>query len=535
MVEIIAAQHFFSTVSASESPSGRRGYQTLFRTQGLPDAASKIIEDRAQYNARVTAAKHQYYPLPGNLYALSHLVPLQERDEFGRKGRYLAHTLVLTSQSMAALAYCPLDVLRQFAFATTLDTVYSQGDPATGQVPAVGVSVQQAWHRDGWRALQAWPYEAWKALGLIAWHEAGVDESAGGVALLGPEKDRWATLAAIFLLAAARQRSELSFDTLADGCRWADPHAFWISSFADEREVATSFRIHADQRTTSGILPGAPQTPYVTWMLAEGLGQLSRGRDISREQAWALSLQDVLRGVPPGNREIDGQFVISFAGANSRRVAERWMGHLPSQLSDELVISLSSSVHRGVGRHLRILLEGVKDTDLDIFLFDELLTLGQPPSRPDQRAIKRWASEHDTPRLDALDCLWARDGRAWPLHISNLEPTDYQQLATQLSRWPEPPLPLWTMLVDAHAERWIGLIAPVLPPDEWRKALPILRDLSNIGLDGLAPVARQLSVPARQEIVNWLKRSKATAEKLSAYLVEPQQPGEERRRRWWQR
>ncbi|MCA9904514.1 MAG: hypothetical protein KC547_11705, partial [Anaerolineae bacterium] len=139
---VTAAQHFFSSVPATQSSTGRRGYQTIACTPKLPADAIATIEDRAQYaTAPGDPIKHQFYSLAGGLYAISQIAPLAELDEFGRKGRYLAHTLVFDPANYAALEHCPLDVLEQFPFAVNLDPVFPQIGPGKGQVSAVSFEV----------------------------------------------------------------------------------------------------------------------------------------------------------------------------------------------------------------------------------------------------------------------------------------------------------------------------------------------------------------------------------------------------------
>lgn len=535
MVEIVAAQHFFSSVAASESPSGRRGYQTLFHTRNLPPDAIKAIEDRVQYNAPNDETKYQYYPLPGDLFGLSHIVPLHERDEFGRKGRYLAHTLILTAQNLAKLAYCPLSLLQQYSFATTLETVFAQADRATGQVRNVRVSVDQTWYREGWDALQSWPPAGWEALGLVAWNAASVAEHPQAIALLGPVQDRWATLAAVFLLAAARQRQVLSFDTLADGCRWTEPKAFRFIGFSAERKATTPARIYADRQTTAGIAFENPQTPYVKWMLTEGLGRLRQGHDISREQEWALTLQAILNGASVVGGNFDAQFLADFARLNSHSVIARWRAYLPQKLSKELMTLLSSRIHGDPGTCLQILVAGTDDTDLDILLFDTLLSLGGVPSRSDQRALKRWRHDHQTPRLDMLITLWTRDRRNWSEQISRLDAEDYQRLAKELCRWPMQPLPLWTLIVHPHVDLWIELIAPALPPKEWRKAMPILSDSGVEKINRLVTIADRLNAATKQEILTWLQRHRLVTPHLHDTLTLSSGPKQAQQRGFWRR
>ena len=66
MLTLTAAQHFYSSVPAAQSPVNRRGYQTVAATPGLPADAVAAIEDRSQYaTAAGDPLKWQFYALPG--------------------------------------------------------------------------------------------------------------------------------------------------------------------------------------------------------------------------------------------------------------------------------------------------------------------------------------------------------------------------------------------------------------------------------------------------------------------------------------
>lgn len=60
-MNISVCQHIYSNVPKEQSPTKRRGYQTLFYTQeGLTREEILILEDRAQYyGGELEPIKHQ--------------------------------------------------------------------------------------------------------------------------------------------------------------------------------------------------------------------------------------------------------------------------------------------------------------------------------------------------------------------------------------------------------------------------------------------------------------------------------------------
>ena len=540
MVEIIAAQHFYSSVSAADSPRRRGGYQTLFSTRGLPVEVVKVIEDRAQYGATGSeVGKLQFYPLPAGLYALAHIVPLAERDEFGRKGRYLAHTLVLTSASMQALAFCPLDALRQAPFVTALDAVFAQGDRVSQEAPSVRLQVQPSWRQGARSGLSMWSSMALEALASIAWGESCTAVPSPWVAVMGTEQALWDTLGLLFLLAAPQQRGRLSFDTMADGCAWTDPYAFRLRAFSDLQGTHPPCQVIADRREVLGVPSQSTRTPYGRWMAAEGLPKIRQGYDVATEQTWALQLQDILAGQAAspqsGDVPISRSFLDAFAKTNAEAVTQRWLAKVPQGLSQSVMMALRSSVQSDLTSHLEILVRGVTDQDVDLFLHDEYLAMRRIPDKDDQRVVRAWIRNRSTPRLASLLALWGKDEPAWRSHLSSMEPSEYEYIASNLAQWPESPLPLWTMLVQPHQGLWIRIIARSLPAKEWRKALPMLRDMGTTVLDDLAAVAAQLPAPAIQEILDFLRKNRVHAERLKASLMRSEPPPDVHARPWWKR
>jgi hypothetical protein len=72
---------------------------------------------------------------------VTHIVPLAETDQHGRKGRYLAHSLVFTPEAFAHLEAAPFWVFQHFSFITTVEEALAHGDFQTGDMPAATLQV----------------------------------------------------------------------------------------------------------------------------------------------------------------------------------------------------------------------------------------------------------------------------------------------------------------------------------------------------------------------------------------------------------
>jgi hypothetical protein len=524
MVNIKAAQHFFTSVPAEQSPKNRRGYQTLFHTRGLSDKIIWAIEDRAQYaTGSDNPVKRQFYNLPDGLLAISQTVALTERDEFGRKGRYLTHTFILDSDAFHQLGSCPIDVFRQAQFETTLNPVFRQGGLETGHVPVTILNVTVQWFDLARQSIRDWSLDKIIKLGRLAWQAVRLHERKEPVALTGTEKEQMTTLELLFLLSPPRQRMHLSFDTYASGCNWSPSVFFHILGYPDRSKTRTiSHWIDAHGKHVKSSLSPDDDGPFGTW-ISQALSRGESGaHNFHKRQIWADYLSEVVREdqmvMDLRSLQIPSSFMQSFAQSNIRDITSRWLSYLPSSLSPRLLRPFRDDVVAHPGQYLKFLSEGVNLQQIDNFMLDLLMSLKRPPERSDQRALKSWIKSRSNPLLDSFLVLWTKNKRAWRRTLSSLSQEDYVWLIDGLKSWPTVPISLDFALVEPHGADWIRKVGPSLPPGDWRKTLPDLSRMNEDFMPVLAEIVPFLSSPVKQEIARWLKRSNVSAPRLRAAL-----------------
>lgn len=521
MAPIIAAQHFFTSVPADQSPSKRRGYQTLFRTRGLSDDVVRAIEDRAQYNtAPSDPVKRQFYGLPGNLLAISQSVALAELDEFGRKGRYLTHTLVIDDGHFQQLGHSPIDVLTQFKFAATLAEVFAQGQAASAEVPSVRLTVTPAWQARATQLARQWPPENLAQLGRLAWQAKNLIEQRDSIALIGAAENQLDVLACLFLLTAPNERHLLSFDTRAAGCDWRPGVAFWAQGYLDHADARSSHVIDAAKRVVTSTLTPAADRPYAVWLVRDVLASRANLDAIEPAQNWANQLETVLAGAGSAH-SIDRNFIERFGQLNREAVAARWLSLLPAGLSDDIIQPLRRDVLAEPGAYLAVLADGTAPEQMREVVFGILLDLKTVPAKSDRQALEKWIKARGHAGLLALIPFWAKDGKAWVNQLKVAPPDIYEQMMRQLAQWPQPPIALWEALAGPHASTWLRVVAPAIPPSDWKKVLHIFEQSGEALLGWLAQIVPQLSVPARNEITKWLKNYKGDAMALRTILGIP--------------
>jgi len=517
---ITAAQHFFSSVPAEQSPQRRRGYQTLFTTRGLSDAIVRAIEDRAQYSsAQGELVKYQFYPLSQSLLAAARILPLQERDEFGRRGRYLAHTLVLSLQSFQDLGGCPIDLLQQAPFASTLDEVFQMGQAKEREVPPLKISIETRWLMLASVALRRWSTTSLDQLGRLTWQAEMLLKERNSVALIGTESEQWETLALLFALAAPATRPRLSFDSYGADCAWAPDVAFWLQGYPNAAGIRSPHQVEVGANRISSTLSPSADGVFARWM-SQTLhqGQLNLPY-LQQEQEWICALEGVLAGealqlhvaIPP-------QEVQRFAALNRETIARRWLAQLPEGLSQDLLQPISADINREPEAYLQTLIEGGEADVMQDVIFGMVGALHREPSKSDQKILRRWVDAAPHTGLAAMFALWDQNSKAWVQALNALSKENYRWLIKELLQWPKQPLPLWEALVHPHELAWVQLAGPVLPPEEWKKALPVLAQLGDPAMRALIPIIPRLPEASREVIAVWAKKNKDFAAPLAAAL-----------------
>lgn len=521
MPPFVAAQHFFSSVPAEQSPTKRRGYQTLFRTRVISDEIARAIEDRAQYTtAPGDPIKRQFYSLPGDFFAISQSVALAELDEFGRKGRYLAHTLIVERRTLDQLGGCPLDVLRQYKFSTSLAEVFAQREPNRAEVPSVRLEITPQWQTRAVESARSWKQETLIRLGRLAWQANQLIEKREAAAIIGSDSDQFSALEVLFLLASPVERSQMSFDTHAVGCEWGRGVVFWMQGFANDSDTRAPNVVEARTHEVKSSLVSSDDGAFGTWMVKDGF---PINAELPNKQTWAMYLSAILSS-SAGSRDkisVPPAFSQRYARLNASAVASRWAFHLPQGLTSEIVQTLLGDVLVEPGSYLSILAEGVKPQDIQEFMLTGLLKLGATPAKTDRQVLEKWIKEKAPAHL-ALQSflpLWAKDGNGWARALSLLSTDDYELILSSLTGWRQHIIPLWESLVGRHVKSWMNLVAPFIPVEDWKKKIfPILEKSNEELLADLAQVTPYLSREVKLEIAKWLKGYKGKAKALREAL-----------------
>jgi hypothetical protein len=528
MATLTAAQHFFTSVPAEQSPARRRGYQTLCCTRGLPADLIRSIEDRALYStAPGDPIKRQFYCLGGEYAAIAQTVALAEPDEFGRRGRYLTHTLIVRQRDLAALGYCPLDFFWQFAFETSLEPVLSLArDNQTG-APAISATLTPRWPEIARQRAQTLTPEALTTLGRLAWQADRLLQQGEPVALMGAGAAQLELLAVVFWLASPLERDWLSFDTHAQGCDWPRGVTFWLQGFEQPEAARARLRVEAASGRVVSDLTPALDGPFGRWMAQDVIP--NRAERAVANQEYAARLTAVLRGGSTGLRLefCPPEFLRRFAALNVEAVIARLATAWPSGLSASLSQTLAAPVCGSPETYLSALARGDGPHLAQELAFTGLLTLKAAPPKADRALLEKWIKMTAHPGLLSLLPLWGRDPKSWAESLQGLSDDDYEFCLRALTGWPARPFPLWDGLRAERAATWLKVCAPAIAAGDWKKALPLLRDGGDPAWAALAEHLPHLTGPAQAEVARWLKTYSGEAAPLRQALGLPT-PNEKR-------
>lgn len=504
---ISIAQHIFASVTREQSPSRRRGYQTLFYTRSRLTAADvRAIEDRAQYRVQQDEKdKWQFFWLASRQAVISHLVPVPERDEFGRKGRYLAHSLIVAVADWLSLDCTPFGLMRAATFFRTMSQALAAGDLKTGELSAATLDIGQARNERARELAGLWsPEELWK-LARLACHPQTIADGRQFVAFVGDDREIKEALDVAFLLPPT-PRSGCSFDTFASGCSWPTGVTFWGQGFASEREARTPFVVDAACRTVR-LPPGwqPPRTPHEDWLKFKILTKqfTSLQKDHGGVHLLSAALEgrsvgpDEARGIAPSLKQ-------DFAEANRDRIRERVASLLPENLPDYLLDKVVGQIGRTTQAQLDWLIKNPGGEAVGDILFEILREWREAPVTELMRSIMPLSRRH--PGLSLLLAIWAGGEKELYRSSAAMTAEQYQLYMPRMrSRSSSEP---WHFFAAKHLAAWFMIFEPVKKLTDVALGISLVaRHGSNQELQQLTAIAELLGSPEeRKGLLEWLEQ-----------------------------
>ena len=459
MTTIQAWQHIYSNVEKEQSPQGRGGFQTLFYSKSaLSEAEVEEMEGRLLYFASdIEPVKRVFFSLSSGKRVVAQLVPLSETDQYGRGGRYLAHSLILTVDTFVQLKEDPFPVFQNAPFISTVKAALAQGNFQNGHIDPITLDVTVD-DNQATKLAAAWKQSELKKLSMLALRADQMAQERRAVALMGPPDQVAQAVQAAFFGLPTEQRPACTFDTYFYRCNLVATY-YWAVGFPEQTGNPTFDRVDVQAREVQYMANDQPQTAYERWLChlidQNGLSTISQHRDA------AYPLCRWLEGGAQETKLVAGvaqQLVQSVFEPNDLQVRELLRRKLSQHLPDSLVSRVFNQVYDQAKpdvnfQHLR-----------DGFAQDQLLGLlyqayGQQgfrrPSEDEMKALERMETQAGGHPLCTMLIVWQGNRKALQQHLAQLDDTAYRQaisvaLDNDLVAAPD-------LLIQNHEEAFVDL------------------------------------------------------------------------------
>ena len=248
VMKVNLAQHVSGVLTSKQSPRGLAGYQTIFYTHELlTQDEVRIIENQTQrVSAENSKVDWQSYRLTPRKHVISRIVPIAEPDEFGRRGRFFAHSLICNIADEQQFDEDMCDLLRPQNFFLSLEQILSSNSVKSGHISQASLNADRKWINEAEHLIREWSGEQLHRLFLLMGDPRQLIETGQYVALIGSEEQILDAMKIAFLLTPVTARKFCSFNTKAEGNVAQLDLTFWGRGYSDSGSV--SYVLDAAQR-----------------------------------------------------------------------------------------------------------------------------------------------------------------------------------------------------------------------------------------------------------------------------------------------
>lgn len=521
MMNLTVRQHIFGNVAKEQSPRGRRGFQTLYRSSGLTTEDVLLLEERAQYAySDAGPVKHQFHMLADGQAVVTQIVAVPEPDEYGRKGRYLAHSLIVPAEAFRQMALCPMPLVAARHFIADMATALAAGDRASGDLPPKTIAIPDAdaWESQALRLARQWPPAELEALARLGWRAAALREQRQSVALRG---DRDAILEAIticFLLCPPAKRPALTFDSYAHRSDWSRDWPFWALAGLEDGTHSTPYQIDGATRRVHGRLPDADDTPFERWVARQVIPE--RLEYLSTYQQDALRLDAVLSGRPGGATDVDPAFGDRFAQLNVEAVVRQVLAGFPAGLGAARQERMQRRVRSQPWAYLLHLVRGftARDAAAELAGVELAMIRAQTPlAEVEMRALSELATATGLEELNNLLLLRGKDRDAWRRSLARLTEGSYRRIVEDGIAAGF--VTVSDAFVAEHMAAWCDLAARAIQPGELKGVLRAIdKQGQELNVDPLQALWPALNPDDQRLLADWVRRYPGPAPALRAAL-----------------
>lgn len=427
-----AWQHIYASVDRAQSPRNEDGFQTLFyTTSGLTETEVKDIETHLVYfSSNIEPVDRAFFKIPTGKVVLAQIVPLVEPDRFGRKGRYLAHSLVFAAEAFMQLGVAPIQVFEQFPFTTDVEGALAGGDFRTRDIPPVSIDV----HADPVHSpevARTWPTAELEKLILLAFRAQQMARDRTAIAFVGEPQLVKDALEAIFFAVPSALYIHCTFDTYFYHCKLTNNY-YWAVGLLESPENPKFVVVDARSRQALNTVVVHPEATYEQWVVAHL--EANNLSDIARYKDCAFACCEWLDGRPYDVFQVETaspELMVSV----SKVGAEKIRGLLLSRLRKQWPIALADRVWESLYHDLTVI-ERFRSLRhgfalprlLDILYLVYKVQGFRTPQREEVQALGSVLQRADHHALRLLHICWTGQQRQLPQFLEHLSEDEYREL-----------------------------------------------------------------------------------------------------------
>ena len=424
MPTVTAWQHIYSNVEASDSPSGKGGFQTLFYSrEGLSQEDVRHIEKRVFYlpgDAKPT--KRIFFTLPEGHVVLGAVVPLEGRDSAGRTGRHLAHCFIIPRSTFEAHPYNVVAFLRSASFYTTLEEVFQNGDATTGNMPAKRIQVIAPSEARSSR----WNVEDMLRLLHMAYQAESRAKNGKSLAFIGSTELIEETLMAALTMLPNPLLPWCSFDTVFQNGGNIRHTYYWATGLDRSPRQQTMTTVDVTASSLAQSIPVDQRSVYEQWAV-ETASDGGIDRVVAfKEQAYPLCKYIEGTGAAPNDTPdwITERLVVLGATVINRRLKD----HINQALPPELATHIFETVYNrlSTGQKLRSLETGFNVTDLLPVLYQHYAQASfDRPDRSERAILEDVLAGYPHDFLSMILAIWNNDMDELSARLDRLNERQY--------------------------------------------------------------------------------------------------------------
>ncbi|MBM3239017.1 hypothetical protein FJZ31_22215 [Candidatus Poribacteria bacterium] len=558
MNEVQAWQHIYTNVEKEQSPRRIAGFQTLFyTTSALTEAEVEEMEARLLYfPSESEPVKRVFFTTSTGKCVVGQIVPLPDPDRLGRKGRYLAHSLVFALDQFIRLRANPFYVFRRFPFITTVEEALKQGNFETGDIPDVSVKSPrplasplcslrspttssyggdrrevlikgEELPEDSEREIEVvapWPRQELKKLTLLALRAQQLSRERSTVAFVGEPQQVEAALEVALFGVPSSIRQHCAFDTYFYKCNPVATY-YWGVGLLESPRNPNFIVVDTRSRRVLREITIVPENTYERWALtaleADDLNAIAHYRD----DAFALSQwldghayeESLVASAPP-------QIVTSIFRVSSEQVKSRLLERLSGLLPSALAQRILEHIYRQTSSYelFRQLREGFQMPQLlDVLNAVYVAQNYRSPQRKEVEALGTLLQQADHPTLRLLHVCWTGQHTQLRHKLERLNEEEYRQFVQNALRFGlmEP----LSLLLPGKGEEFVDWYITLIPAQtrDWVSFVKTLLGMGEVNCLGrLVPHVSGWSARELQIVERLLRRRTDAPESFQHALRE---------------